>query len=97
MQLFYKGNAVKDNNSCENIPVWEMPQRKKESDDGYFELSEDSPVDIHFSDRLKEVYPQLIAYEKELKQKIERSSEELRHIQTQIARIKKILENGNDR
>jgi hypothetical protein len=47
--------------------------------------------DFHFKGRLKEVYPQLMAYEKDLTAKIERLNQDLIHVRSQIAAIEKVL------
>ena len=50
--------------------------------------------DFHFRDQLKEVYPQLQIYEKDLEVKIEQLNRDLAHVQSQIAAIEKVL--GHD-
>lgn len=47
--------------------------------------------DMHFRKKLKEVYPQLQKYEKDLRKKIEHLNQDLSHVQTQIKAIRKVL------
>lgn len=40
--------------------------------------------DLHFRKKLKEVYPQLQKYEKDLREKIEHLNQDLSHVQTDV-------------
>ncbi len=61
-----------------------------------FELEEMVPLeDFHFKDRIREVYPQLQAYERDLRAKIERLNRDLAHVQDQIKAIEGVLKKND--
>lgn len=81
--------------SKKEIPVWRQPAPRKQDNADYLELS-GNPAETHFRDGLEAVYPQLVAYEKELREKLTRLNQELTHVQAQIAGIERILEKRDD-
>lgn len=59
-------------------------------------LEDPDPLeDFHFKDRIREVYPQLQTYERDLRAKIERLNRELAHVQDQIKAIEGVLKKND--
>lgn len=87
--------AIKNQSGKKAIPVWRKPEQQERKEGDYLELS-GNLAGIHFKEGLETVYPRLVAYEGDLKEKIARLNQELTHVQAQIAGIERILETRND-